>query len=47
MSNPLMRTMLRERRGDQLDVGRNPIEQGSRLTRGKVASSSLDRKSVV
>lgn len=41
MSNPLMRTMLRERRGDQLDVGRNPIEQGARLTRGKVASSSL------
>lgn len=47
MSNPLMRTMLKERRGDQLDVGRQPVEPGPRMTRGGVATASVIALGVV
>lgn len=41
MSNPLTKTMLKERRGDQLDVGRSSIEDGPRMTRGGVVSATI------
>lgn len=47
MSNPLTNAMLRERRGDQLDVGRSSVEDGPKMTREGVVTATLTSLSIV